>query len=88
MIFLFVREDSDDEFTSPMKKQTTMNPSKSKVIMSGLVDKKVGFLIYKSRLMVLNDGDLPNLTYFDPNTNVKKVNQRFDNRVKLSSRIT
>lgn len=41
--------------------------------MSGLIDKKVGILLYKARLMVVNDAETPYITYFDPKTNVKKV---------------
>lgn len=41
--------------------------------MTGLVDKKVGFLIHKARQLILYDEDPPRLTYYDPTTNAKKV---------------
>jgi 3-phosphoinositide dependent protein kinase-1 len=43
-----------------------VSSGKSKIIISGLVDKKVGFLIYKARQLILNDSEPPKLTYYDP----------------------
>jgi 3-phosphoinositide dependent protein kinase-1 len=56
--------------------------------MSGLVDKKVGFLIYKARTLVLNDSDRPKLTYFDPSTNAKKVTVLYHKEIQGEIELT
>jgi hypothetical protein len=44
----------------------------SKPLLTGRVLKKVAWMIYKPRQLILFD-EPPKLIYFDPNTNIKKV---------------
>jgi hypothetical protein len=41
------------------------------IILSGLVDKKCGWIFYKPRQLILNSK--PRLMYYDPNTNQLRV---------------
>lgn len=51
----------------PIKKNTPV------IIISGLVLKKCGWFFYRARQLILNSK--PSLLYFDPETNIKKVNE-------------
>ncbi|CAD8113908.1 unnamed protein product [Paramecium primaurelia] len=53
-----------------LKKQSSA--LKPEVILTGLVNKKTGWMIYKLRNMILYDYEIPKLEYFDPNTGMKK----------------
>lgn len=63
---------NSDDLTQAEQKPIDLVSEKSvRVILSGLVLKKCGWLFYKPRQLILNSK--PKLVYYDPDTNQLKV---------------
>lgn len=52
-----------------------LKKSSTYIILSGVVLKKCGWFFYKPRQLILNNK--PQLLYYDPDTNIKKVRRRY-----------
>ncbi|CAD8127403.1 unnamed protein product [Paramecium sonneborni] len=76
---IHLKKITTQEFTQK-KQSATLKPE---VIITGLVNKKTGWMIYKLRNMILYDFEIPKLEYFDPNTGLKKGQIILDKSVTI-----